>query len=159
MNPETGASVRALHQQLLDAWNRQDALAFASLFTPDGESVGFDGSEMSGREQMSATLGRIFADHPTARYVAKVRTLRELAPGVAVLRAVAGMVPRGSSELSPGANAVQVLVAVRDEAWRVASFQNTPAAYHGRPEAVQRLTEELRELSGQLPPLEPAQGA
>jgi len=151
MSSETDERVRAVHQALLDAWNRRDAAGFARLFTPDGESVGFDGSDMVGPAEMEATLGRIFADHPTARYVARVRTLREIAPGVAVLRAVVGMVPRGSSELIAAANAVQVLVAVkRDDGWRIASFQNTPAAYHGRPEAVQRLTEELKELAAQL---------
>jgi hypothetical protein len=42
---------------------------------------------------------------------------------------------------------VQTLVAVRQgDAWRIASFQNTPAAFHGRPEAVEELTRELREL-------------
>jgi hypothetical protein len=42
-------------------------------------------------------------------------------------------------------NAVQTLVAVRrDGAWQVAVYQNTPAAFHGRPELSQSLTEELR---------------
>ena len=48
---------------------------------------------------------------------------------------------------NPALNAMQSLVAVkRANQWKVALFQNTPAAFHGRPEAVVQLTEELRKL-------------
>ncbi|MFO7181823.1 MAG: SgcJ/EcaC family oxidoreductase [Pseudomonadota bacterium] len=146
MTSQIEQRVRALHEDLLSAWNRRDARGFAALFAPDGESIGFDGSDMVGPAEIKATSSRIFADHPTAEYVAKVRTIREIAPGVAVLRAVVGMVPRGGTELNPATNAVQVLVAVQRDRLLIASFQNTPAAYHGRPEAAQRLTEELKTL-------------
>jgi hypothetical protein len=32
--------------------------------------------------------------------------------------------------------------------WRAALFQSTPAAWHGRPDDVAQLTEELREVMG-----------
>ncbi len=39
------------------------------------------------------------------------------------------------------------LVAVKsDGKWRILLFQNTPAQFHGRPELVQQMTEELRRL-------------
>jgi uncharacterized protein (TIGR02246 family) len=70
-----------------------------------------------------------------------------LTPEVAILRAVAGMVPPGQSDLNPAVNAVQTLVAAKhDGRWRIALFQNTPAQFHGRPELAQQLTEELRQL-------------
>jgi hypothetical protein len=41
--------------------------------------------------------------------------------------------------------AVQTLVAERcEDEWRVVLYQNTPAQFHGRPELVESLTEELR---------------
>jgi hypothetical protein len=43
------------------------------LFTDDGYVVGFDGSEMNGREEIQRGLAAIFADHETGRYVAKIR--------------------------------------------------------------------------------------
>ena len=87
------------------------------------------------------------AEHPTAPYIAKVREVRALAPGVALLRAVVGMVPPGQSEINPAVNAVQLLVAVNQVGeWRIAVFQNTPAQFHGRPELVQQLTDELRQM-------------
>jgi uncharacterized protein (TIGR02246 family) len=139
--------VRALYRQLLDSWNKRSADAFAALFDGDGESIGFDGSQMTGRAEIASTLQHIFADHPTAAYVSKVRGVRFLSPEVAVLRAVAGMVPPGQSDLNPAVNTIQTLVsAKRNGVWRIVLFQNTPAQFHGRPELVQQLTEELRQL-------------
>jgi uncharacterized protein (TIGR02246 family) len=93
---------------------------------------------------VEATLGGIFAHHPTARYVHLVREVRALGGEAALLRANVGMVPRGGTELNPATNAVQALVAVRrPEGWRIAHFHNTPAAFHGRPELVDALTAEL----------------
>lgn len=157
MNAQTSASqdspssdeneVRALYRNLLDSWNRRSAGDYAAAFAEDGHVIGFDGSQMSGQAEIASTLQQIFADHPTAPYVSKVREVRLLSPDVAILRAVVGMVPPGQSDLNPQLNAIQTLVAVkRDDKWRIALFQNTPAQFHGRPEMVQQLTDELRRL-------------
>ncbi len=139
--------VRALYFNLLTRWNEQDAAGFAAHFAADGHVVGFDGSLMNGPAEIEATLGSIFESHPTARYVAKVRGITMLGSDVALLQALAGMVPPGDTDLNPAVNAIQSLVARRDTGhWRIALFQNTPATFHGRPELVARMTEELREV-------------
>ena len=146
MNEElVDRELRALYAALLGAWNGRDANAFAALFAPDGGSIGFDGSEMFGRDAIAAGLGEIFESHMTATYVAKVRSVEPLAEGAALLRAVVGMVPPDGDDILAAVNAAQTLVASqRDGRWEIALFQNTRAAYHGRPEAVDALTEELR---------------
>ncbi|MEW6605443.1 MAG: SgcJ/EcaC family oxidoreductase, partial [Thermoproteota archaeon] len=83
---------------MLECWNRRDAAAMASLFADDGNIIGFDGSQVDGQDGIRSHLSRIFSDHPTAAYVGKVREVRFLAPEVAILRAVAGMVPPGQSD-------------------------------------------------------------
>jgi len=139
--------IRALYHQLLDAWNQRDAKAFAGLFELRGNVVGFDGSTMNGRDEIEQSLGGIFADHPTASYVSVVREVRFPSPDVALLRAAVGMVPPGESDINPDVNAIQTLVAMRDgDRWTLCLLQNTPAAFHGRPDEAQRLTEELRRL-------------
>jgi uncharacterized protein (TIGR02246 family) len=139
------AEVRALHRALLDAWNSCDAEAYARLFAIDANMIGFDGSCVDGRDEIRSHLADIFGSHQTAAYVAKVREVRLLSPDVALLRAVAGMVPPDGDDLNPEVNAVQSLVATRDDGeWRVVLFQNTPAAFHGRPELAEQLTDELR---------------
>ncbi len=140
------AAVRTLYEELLTAWNRRDAPAYAALFAPDGTLVGFDGSQVRGAE-VEDHLTPIFADHPTASYVWKVREVRLPAQGVALLRAIAGMVPPGGTELNPAANAVQSLLAEhRPGGWQVVLFHNTPAQHHGHPERVEQHTDELRRM-------------
>jgi uncharacterized protein (TIGR02246 family) len=144
-SPPDQEAIRGLHRDLLERWNRRDASGMAALFADDGHVIGFDGSEMRGPVEIERVLARIFADHPTAAYVAIVREVRLLAPEVGLLRAAVGMVPPGQTELNPAVNAIQTLVAARRGGrWRVELFQNTPAAFHGRPEATEALTAELR---------------
>jgi uncharacterized protein (TIGR02246 family) len=141
------AAVRALYQEWLDCWYQRQAGEYAALFAEDGNTVGFDGSQMNGRAEIEAQIRQIFADHQTARYVGIVREVRFLSPDVAVLRAAAGMVPPGRTDLNPAVNAIQTLVtANHDGHWRIALAQNTPAQFHGRPELSEALTEELRRL-------------
>jgi uncharacterized protein (TIGR02246 family) len=147
MKPSVSNEVQAVYQQLLDAWNNRSARAMADLFTEDGESIGFDGSQSIGREEIFSHLKTIFEDHPTAQFVSKVKDVRFLGSEVAILRAIAGMVPPGQSDINPKVNTHHTLVVVKNEGnWRIQLFQNTPAQFHGRPELVEQMTEELREL-------------
>ena len=142
-----------LYRELLEAWNRRNPDDFSAAFTEDGTCIGFDGSMMNGRTEIASTLRGIFEHHPTARYVAKVREVRVLAPGVALIRAVVGMVPPGKDKLKPDVNAIQSLVVVeKGDDVKVALLHNTPAAFHGRPELAQQLTTELTEVlrAGQI---------
>jgi len=143
--------VRALYRRLLDGWNKRDASAMAAPFDEAGEMIGFDGSQVVGREAMVSHLEPIFADHPTAAYVAKVREVRFPTPEVAILRAIVGMVPPGKADIEPRVNAHQTVVASKRGGgdWRILLFQNTPAQFHGRPDLVEQMTAELRDL---LPP-------
>ena len=102
---------------------------------------------MRGPDEIESALGEIFSDHETAAYVAKIREVQLLTAELALLGAVVGMVPAGQDDLVPDKNAVQTLVAKgHPEGWRVVLLQNTPAQYHGRPEAAEALTAELRNL-------------
>ncbi|WP_019423113.1 SgcJ/EcaC family oxidoreductase [Paenibacillus sp. OSY-SE] len=147
MESSVSNEVRALYQQLIDAWNNRSARAMAELFAEEGEIIGFDGSQEIGRDEIFTHLKPIFENHPTAIFVSKVKSVRVLGSEIAIVRAIAGMVPRGQSELDPNVNTHQTLVAVIDEGnWRIQLFQNTPAQFHGRPELVEQMTEELRQL-------------
>ncbi|WP_413943564.1 SgcJ/EcaC family oxidoreductase [Bdellovibrio sp. HCB-162] len=138
--------IHVLYHNLLQAWNQQSALGMAELFTSDGNMIGFDGSLANGQNEIGEHLAPIFLSHPTATYISKVREVRFLSPTVAMLRAVAGMIPRGKNDIMPAVNAIQTVVAVKNhEHWRIALFQNTPAAFHGRQQLADDLTKELRD--------------
>ncbi len=140
------AQVYALYRRMLEGWNTRDAALMAAQFAPDGISIGFDGSQMSGQAEIGSTLQQIFTQHATPPFVHKLTSVRLLTPEVALLRAIAGMVPPGKSELEPSLNAVQTVVAqLCDGQWCISQLQNTPAALHGRPELMQQMTAELKD--------------
>lgn len=155
-NPSTSDSERAtreLYTRLIEAWDKRNARDFALLFASDGGLVGFDGSQVNGQLEVGAHLTEIFSHHQTPGYVSIVREVRVLASDVTLLRANTGLVPSGKDDIDPALNAVQSMVAVqKGGAWKVALFQNTPAAFHDRPDMAKKLTEELRAALKQRPP-------
>jgi uncharacterized protein (TIGR02246 family) len=140
--------IRRLYEQMLIAWNQQDAPAMAACFEEDGDLVGYDGTQADSRADIEDHLRPIFADHPTAAYVAKVREIRMLSSNVGILRALVGMIPPGLDDIKPAGNTIQKpLVAVQNaDGWQATLFQSTPAAWHGRPQDSAALTEELRDV-------------
>ncbi len=139
--------IQELYHHLLDAWNNRNASGMAELFTEDGESIGFDGSQSIGRMEIFSHLNPIFEHRPTATFVSKVKSVRFLSKNVAILRAIAGMIPPGASDINPKVNTLHTLIVIYTEGnWRIQLFQNTPAQFHGRPELVEQMTEELRQL-------------
>jgi uncharacterized protein (TIGR02246 family) len=141
--------LRGLYEQLINGWNDHDAAAMAAPLAADGLIVGYDGSQMSGPDTVRSELGAIFADHETARYVVKIRSVVAVGGEGAVLHAVAGMIPPGGSEPMEDRNQIQTVVARRtDGGWEVVLFQTTPARFDGRPELSRELTAELGEIAG-----------
>ena len=133
--------IESLYKELLTNWNRQDAQAMALLFSDNANMVGFDGSEINGKNQIEAELKNIFAHHKTAGYVWKIKEIRLLSPDVALLRAMVGMIPPDKKELNPDTNAIQSMVVTKQNGiWKISLFQNTPAQFHGRPELLKQMT-------------------
>jgi len=144
------AAVRELYRQILETWNKRNARDYALLFASDGSLVGFDGSQVNGQLDIGAHLTEVFMHHQTPRYVSIVSEARMLGTDVALLRASAGLVPPDKDDIDPALNAIQSMVAVRrGGTWKIALFQNTPAAFHQRPELAKQLTEELRAKLGE----------
>lgn len=150
--PAGERAARELYAEFLSLWNQRAPERLARLFGRNANLVGFDGSPVDGQENIEAHLREVFGSHPTAAFVGKIREVRVLAPDVVLLRAVAGMVPPGKSEVNPAVNTIHTMIATsQGDRWRTELFQSTPAAFHGRPEATEALTAELRkelELSG-----------
>jgi uncharacterized protein (TIGR02246 family) len=139
--------VSSLYHRVIASWNARDAGAFAASFALDGSMIGFDGTAIDGRAALESHLRAIFDHHRTPHYVTIVREVRRIGPRAALLRAAAGMRTDGSEQLNPALHTIQSLVAVAAGGqWLAALFQSTPAALHGRPEAVSALTAELESL-------------
>lgn len=137
-------SVIELYRNWVRAWNQKSAEAMAELLAERCVMIGFDGSKMDGREDVLKTLSDIFSAYPTGRFVVVIKDVQFLSESVAILTAYAGMVPRGYHEINPAVNAHQTMVAtLSDSIWDIVHFQNTPAAFHGRPELVKAMSDEL----------------
>ena len=118
-------AIEKLHKELLTFWNNQNGSGMASLFAEDANVIGFDGSQMNGRLQIEKELKQVFASHKTARYVWKIEEIRFLDSHTALLRAIVGMVPPGKKELNSATNAIQSLIAVKqNDLWKISLFQN-----------------------------------
>lgn len=143
--------LKELYQRLIEAWNKRDASGMAKLFVDEGEMIGFDGSLASGSKGVFSHLEPIFASYPTPPFISKIKDVRPLnSSNAAVVRAIVGMVPPGREELEPSLNAHQTLIAVKVEGnWLIELFQNTPARYDGRPELIEQMTNELKEMQDQ----------
>lgn len=135
--------IKILYTQLLDAWDQMDARAYSDCFVEEGEMIGFDGSFARGKETIFAHLDGIFQHHQPLKYQAIVKEVTLLNETTALLRAITTMIRKDQS-LNTDANAHQVLVAVKiNNEWKIQLFQNTPAQFHGRPELVEEMTQEL----------------
>ena len=138
-----------MYKQLLQQWNKRNAGGMAGLFAENGTLIGFDGSQLSGQKEIYTVLDEVFANHPTAAYVSIIKEVRPLAPGSLMLLAVVGMVAEGQTDISPAVNALQTLIVITEnDQPRIALFQNTPAAFHGRPELTEQLNADLRAALG-----------
>lgn len=148
IDKNTVNNIRTVYKTLLESWNSNDATAFANLFTESANVIGFDGSQMNGRKQIRDELTRIFQDHQVATYVGIIKEIRNLNENIYLLRAVVGMLPPGKDEIKPDVNAIQTLIVVRTgNDFKIEAYQNTAAAFHGRPELSKQLTEELQQVA------------
>jgi uncharacterized protein (TIGR02246 family) len=148
MHSMVGNEVRALYDTLITAWNDHDGTAMAAPFAEDGVVIGFDGSVSSGKQAIRSEMTSIFADHETGRYAVEVKSVRGLGQHAMILRAIAGLVSPGQTAINPDTNSHQTVVAEGDDGqWRIVLFQNTPAQFHGRPELVVEMTQELQAVA------------
>lgn len=142
---ENKAHIQALYDELISGWNQKNADKMASVLDADAVFYGYDGSFMKGPMDVREQIGQIFKDYPTGEYVTITKEIAFISEDAAMLRAIAGMLPRGHEDINPNVNAWQTMVARKSgEKWRVILFQNTPAAFHGRPELVMQMANELR---------------
>jgi uncharacterized protein (TIGR02246 family) len=131
---DDAAAVRALYEQLMNAWNQGSGEAFAAGFGEDGDLIAFDGTHFKGRSEIVPFHQGLFDTHlKGTRLVGTVTDVRFLSPDVALMHAVGGTIMRGKSTPAPERDSAQTLVAIRKrDEWRLAAFQNTRLRPMGR---------------------------
>lgn len=118
-------AVRALFEQLNEAWGNTDA--YAALFTEDADYVAFDGSHAKGREAIANTHRPLFEGFMKgSRLAGRVTAIRFLAPDVALIHGAGAVIQARQKQPSRRASSVSTTIAVRQDGhWLVTAFQNT----------------------------------
>ena len=129
-------AILELGQALQDAWNRGDAVGYASLFTDDANFVAWNGTYGRGRQAIEDGHRRLF-DGPLAgsrmllveavdAESAPPGSLRFVRPDVAIM-VISGVVTlAGQSATGPDHESVQTFVLIKNGSrWRVTAFHNT----------------------------------
>jgi len=122
------SEIRQLQARQQDAWNRHDAVAYAALFTDDGDVVNVVGWWWRGRRdierQLTAAYAVVFRE---SRLTVTDVAVKFLARDVAVAHVrwtmTGARTPPSIPEPRQGIQ-IQVLHK-RGNAWRIAAFQNT----------------------------------
>ncbi|MEU9017972.1 SgcJ/EcaC family oxidoreductase [Actinomadura sp. NPDC048394] len=122
MTDET--AIRALFEQLTDAWARGDGAAYGACFTADATYITYVGTLYRGAEEIGAAHQALFDSFLKGTKLAcEIVDIRMTAPGSAVV------VTRGDTyKKAPGKlKKLQTNTVVRcaDGRWRLAAFQNT----------------------------------
>jgi uncharacterized protein (TIGR02246 family) len=121
------APVRALVARMIEAWDANDAEAYAAIFTEDSDYVAFDGTRLRGRAANAASHRLLFDTVLRgSRLRGDVEAVRFLTPEVAVAHASGAVLLPWQDEIAPRRRSRQTLVAVRrGGAWQIAAFHNT----------------------------------
>jgi uncharacterized protein (TIGR02246 family) len=114
------AAVRRLLDQINQAWERGDAVAYASHHTPDADLVDFRGVHAAGRQAIIDLLQPAFDGVlRDTRVEAQIVDLRFLSSDVAIFHTEGKIAPVGE-------DSVQTFVATKGAGgWQIAAFQNT----------------------------------
>jgi uncharacterized protein (TIGR02246 family) len=122
------AAIRGLTRRLADAWNRNDADAYAKLFADDCDYVAFDGSHLKGRAANAESHRALFKTvlkGSRAVYEPDI-AVRFLAPDVAVMHAYGSVLLPWQRSVVTSRRSLQTYVVKRDaDGWCVHAFHNT----------------------------------
>jgi uncharacterized protein (TIGR02246 family) len=119
-------AIRAIHQQMIDAWNMSSGVAFAAPFTDDADFVAFEGTHLQGRQEITAVHQQAFDTVVKgSRLESEVKFVRFLSPQSAVMHSVVRVTLPGHAAASPGRDSMQLfLVTNRDGDWRAGPVLN-----------------------------------
>jgi uncharacterized protein (TIGR02246 family) len=113
---DADTEIRAIIHAQEAAWNRHDATAWASAFTPEAEFINLAGTPFSGRAAVEGITTRIFTTFfRLSRDTVTVQNVVLVTPDVAVaqyVHAVSGYtaLPKGITASEPGADGKGVLL-------------------------------------------------
>jgi uncharacterized protein (TIGR02246 family) len=119
-------SVRAVLQQMVDAWNAGDGTAFAAPFTDEVDFIVWEGTHLEGRQELAVFTQQIFdAVVKGSRLEGEVKFVRFLSPTLAVMHSVVRTTLAGQTKALPSRDSMELIVVTkRDGQWRGQSLMD-----------------------------------
>lgn len=135
--PEDEKAIRSNVEAFTKAANAHDARALAALFTPDGELVNEEGHVIAGREAIERVFAASFQAHPKMQLSVAVKSLRFVAPIVAIEEGVSKVlkVPHDGVEH----NRYMVVHVKQDGQWQFASARDLPGDENADRDSLEQL--------------------
>jgi len=129
MKPESTdeTKIKEMHANMIEAWNRGSAAAFAAPFAPDADFIAFEGSQLRGRSQIAQFHQMLFdTSLKGTRLDGGVHFVRFLRPDFAVLHAWATTTLPGQTNASSSRDSLQLFVATKHGGyWQFDAMQNS----------------------------------
>ncbi len=122
------AAIAALTQQVVAAWQNQDADTFANVFVEDGTMI-LAGVYCEGRDAVRSHMAAAFeGPYKDTQVTGTPVGIRFLGEDVAVLLSEGGVIGAGETEVSEESAIRASWLATRqdDGRWLLAAYQNTP---------------------------------
>jgi ketosteroid isomerase-like protein len=141
-DPPERRAVLQLAQALQDAWNRNDAAGYASLFTEDASFIAWNGAHGHGRRAIEDAHRPLFAGPLASSRMVLLKcgantgvegpggegpeSLRFVRDDVAIMVMSGAVTLADQSVTGPDHESVQTFVLIKDDdQWRVTAFHNT----------------------------------
>jgi uncharacterized protein (TIGR02246 family) len=162
------AQIRALFDQMCQAWTDGDAVAYGRCFAPDCDYVSFDGYREQGRDAMVVSHDKLFRGVLFgSALVGEVESIRHLGDGVAVTHATGSVLVARRRRLPRRRLTRNTIVVVRGpEGWHCAAIHNgriRPVGVPGPDSVPAKVARSLVRASRALhlghPPAAPAAGS
>lgn len=122
------AAVRAVPQQITQAWAANDADAFAEVFTDDARLILPGGVFCAGRDAIRSFMAGAYAGpYRGTRVFGEPIDVRAVTADVVLLVTKGGVLAPGDTSVAEGRAVRATWVLLRDgDGWRISSYQNTP---------------------------------
>ena len=122
MKPESydETTIKDILTHMIEGWNRGSAEDFAASFADDADFIAFDGTHLTGREQIIAFHQKLFdTAHKGSRLEGGVHFVRFIEPTRALMHSWVTTTLRGQTNLSPSRDSLQLFVLTKPgETWR-----------------------------------------
>jgi uncharacterized protein (TIGR02246 family) len=119
-------TVRELHEQMIDAWNRGSGADFARAFAEQADFIAFEGTHLTGRAAIELFHQKLFdTELRGTRLEGGVHFVRFLGPALAVMHSWVTTTLAGQTNTSSSRDSMQLFVVVkRGEEWQFEAMLN-----------------------------------